>query len=111
MNNRRKLFVALGATTWIPLVVLAQSKKAPVPIAWFHFGSRKTQFALLAAFMDGFAKFGWQAGRDFLMEERWANESAANFFYCAESGSHRFWNRINQPTARTVRGPADPDCP
>src|SRR5262245_6410453 len=73
MNGRRTLLVALGAGAFFPCLVLSQSKQAPVLIGWLHAGSRKETLHHLAAFKEGMAALGWKEGRDFVLEEQWAN--------------------------------------
>src|SRR5690242_2130659 len=73
MNNRRKLLVVLGATSFAPQVLLAQSKQKSVLIGWLSFGLRETNMFQLAAFKEGLAALGWKEGSNYVIEERWAN--------------------------------------
>ena len=74
MNRRRKLAMALAAGAFAaPFTTFAQSRPAPVVIAWLSLNSRETGGRFLAAFKEGLAALGWKEGSQFVIEERWAN--------------------------------------
>ncbi len=74
MNRRRKLAMALTAGAFAaPFTSFAQSRPAPVVIAWLSLNSRETGGRFLAAFKEGLAALGWKEGSQFVIEERWAN--------------------------------------
>ena len=74
MNRRRKLAMALAASAFAaPFTAFAQSRPAPVVIAWLSLNSRETGGRFLAAFKEGLAALGWKEGAQFVIEERWAN--------------------------------------
>ena len=51
----------------------AQPKKPPVVIGPLHLGSRESDLHQLAAFKEGLAAFGYQAGQHLRMEDGWAD--------------------------------------
>ena len=74
MNRRRKLAMALAASAFAaPFTTFAQSRPAPVVIAWLSLNSREAGSGTLAAFKEGLAALGWKEGSQFVIEERWAN--------------------------------------
>lgn len=74
MNRRRKLAMALSASAFAaPFTSFAQSRPAPVVIAWLSLNSRESGSRFLAAFKEGLAALGWKEGSQFVIEERWAN--------------------------------------
>ncbi len=74
MNRRRKLAMALAAGAFAaPFTTFAQSRPAPVVIAWLSLNSRESGTRFLAAFKEGLAALGWKEGSQFVIEGRWAN--------------------------------------
>ena len=73
MNIRRTLVIALGAASVLPRTAASQAKKSPVLIGWLHYGSRESYIHHLAAFKKGLDGLGYQEGRQFTLDERWAN--------------------------------------
>lgn len=67
MNNRRKLLVVLGAATFTPQAVFAQSKP-PVLIGWLHVGSRTASGRSLQAFTEGMTALGIQVPNSILVQ-------------------------------------------
>src|SRR6188508_1691363 len=53
MNYRRRLLVLLGAATFTPQTLFAQSKKPPAVIGWLYPGSAKTNSDRIGAFSEG----------------------------------------------------------
>ncbi len=72
MSNRRKLLVVLGAATFTPQAVFAQSKQ-PILIGWLNRSSRESDGHFLVAFKEGLAALGWKESSQFTIEERWAD--------------------------------------
>lgn len=74
MKPRRKLVIALAASAFAaPFTTFAQSRPAPVVIAWLSLNSRESSSRFLAAFKEGMATLGWKEGAQFVIEGRWAN--------------------------------------
>ena len=73
MNNRRNLLIVLGAATFTPQTLFAQSKRQPVVIGWLQFGSRERSIRIISEFKEGLATLGWKEGAQFVIEERWAD--------------------------------------
>jgi putative ABC transport system substrate-binding protein len=73
VNNRRGLFILLGATALAPRMALAQPKKPPVLIGWLNTDSRALSGQNLTAFKEGLAMLGWKEGAHYVIEECWAN--------------------------------------
>ena len=72
MNTRRKLVIAMGAGALAPLVSFAQSKPAPIEIAWLASRSRESSDSTLIPFKEGLAALGLKSPQ-ILIEERWAD--------------------------------------
>jgi len=72
MNNRRNLIIVLGAATFTPRALFAQTKKHPELIGWLALTSRKSGERLLDAFKEGLAALGWKEGAQVRIDERWA---------------------------------------
>ena len=74
MNNRRKLFIALGVgALTAPLGLRAQQQLGRTPrIGWVVAGSSVTHANSLAAFRDGLQKLGYSEGQNVAFEYRWA---------------------------------------
>ncbi len=74
MNNRRKLFMALGAGAFTaPLTALAQQERRMRRIGYFAPSNLETNAALLAAFRAGMLELGWVEKRDYVIDARYAN--------------------------------------
>ncbi len=72
MNTRRNLLMVLGAASFTPRTVFAQSK-LPVLIGWLHADSREWGGQYLSAFKEGLVAQGLKEGSQVVIEERWAN--------------------------------------
>jgi putative ABC transport system substrate-binding protein len=74
MNNRRKLFMALGAgALTAPLAALAQQEKRVRRIGFFSPSIPQINVAWLAAFRAGMLELGWVEKRDYVIDARYAN--------------------------------------
>lgn len=74
MKPRRKLVIALAAGAFAARsTAFAQSRPAPVVIAWLSLASRDSGSRNMAAFREGLAALGLKEGSQFVIEERWAN--------------------------------------
>ena len=83
MNNRRKLLLVLGASTFTPRALFGQSKQ-PVLIGWLHADSRESSANYLSVFKEGLAALGWKEGSQIVIEERWADGRGARLQPLAE---------------------------
>ena len=72
MGNRRKLLIALGATSVTPRTLFAQAKQ-PVLIGWLSLRTRESGGSSFAAFKEGLAALGWKEGLQVRIEERWTD--------------------------------------
>ena len=72
MNTRRHLLLVLGVAPFVPRALFGQSKDAPVIIGLLSRRSRTTDQFLVAPFKESLAKLGWNEGREFVIEARWA---------------------------------------
>ena len=76
MNNRRKWLLALGASTFTPRALFAQSKSKLIVIGWLNASSLEANARVLALFKDGLAALGWIEGQQYVIEERVADGRA-----------------------------------
>ncbi len=76
MITRRRLLLYAGALAGAPLRVLAQA--APRRVGFLYFGSRQSalQTGRYAAFLEGMRERGYEEGRDFALEARFADGRA-----------------------------------
>ena len=95
MITRRKLIVALGASTLLPpLRAFAQQQNKLWRIGYLDFGSRKSlvDSGRYAALIQGLNEHGYVEGRNFVLEARYADGNA---------------DRVNGLAAELVRQKAD----
>ena len=72
--NRRKLLSAFGlGTLWAALPVRAQRAARMRRIAFHSPGTGQSNGPNLAAFRQGMSALGWNDGRDYVIDERYAN--------------------------------------
>jgi len=73
MQRRRMLTLAAAglAALWLP--AFAQQEKRARRIGYFSGGSLRNNATWLAAFREGMAALRWVEGRDYLIDERYAN--------------------------------------
>ena len=71
MNTRRKLITALAANTLTPWPALAQTR--PARIAWLGPGTASGDRQFLEAFKQGLRENGLVEGRDYLLDDRYAD--------------------------------------
>jgi putative ABC transport system substrate-binding protein len=72
MNTRRRLIIVLGASSFAPRALFAQSKKPAVVIGWLDMGGLESGQRNLSALKEGLVALGWKEGAQFVIETRWA---------------------------------------
>lgn len=72
MNRRRQILAALGAST-LSLPVFAQAKRRVWRIGYFARGTSASHAARLVAFRQGMASLGRVEGRDYVIDDRYAD--------------------------------------
>jgi putative ABC transport system substrate-binding protein len=78
--NRRKLISALGAFGALHAVgATAQPKTAPIRIGWLSTGTREVATGAFGVFKDRLAALGWKEGRDYTIEEFFAQDRTERF--------------------------------
>ncbi len=75
-SARRKLLLALAALAALP--ALAQEKRVR-RIAYSSASSALSSAPYLVAFRDGMTKLGWTEGRDYVIDERYADGNNQNY--------------------------------
>jgi putative ABC transport system substrate-binding protein len=73
MTTRRKVLFALGVCALPALPAVAQQEKRVRRIGYFGLGNLQGSAAWLAAFRQGMAALRWTEGRDYVIDERYAN--------------------------------------
>lgn len=76
MNKRRRLLIALAAGAITPFAFAQQERKV-WRIGLLNTATRQAQGQSLAAMIDALAALGWHEGRNFTLEERWADGNYA----------------------------------
>jgi len=78
MNNRRKLVIALGAGALAaPLAPFAQQRGKVWRIGWLKIQGPRHTPGQLQAFREGMRALGLVEGRDYVLEERYADDDGA----------------------------------
>jgi len=72
--RRRQFLLAVGASgLWVSLHAIAQQEKRVLRIGFLGTGNLKSTASWLAAFREGMVALRWAEGRDYVIDERYAN--------------------------------------
>jgi putative ABC transport system substrate-binding protein len=71
---KRRTFLASAAALAVPRLGAAQPRERP-RIAWISMVSQTSRAGGLDPFLEGMARLGYQAGRNFELDERWGENS------------------------------------
>jgi putative ABC transport system substrate-binding protein len=82
MTSRRK-FLALAASSLVPMLAQGQAARKPIRLAWLSGGSMDEHKVYVDAFLDGMKSLGYQPGRDYNIEYFWRGDSIKPFAWLA----------------------------